>query len=399
MRKLLIVLFLIVFSMSHAQDRADGTFVVHIMNTDAVDLKCDVYPGEVKISEIQDIMNNNRYVMSVAHTKFGTIVVHKKNVDSVQQLYAVIPSWDLEKECKERKKEGYILDYYNDEKNYAIFRKDTKVTQQVFLGSIDQKKLKKQNAKGLYATLYCSYATVAQDGRDDIQEQKYASYIGLGEFLKGFKVMAADSWVVGSVTKSYNKHSNLTFYRVIYDKLRKEYDGREALAALDTKEELIDFLGKHIESGYNINRIWCGWENRDYEADEARAAAYDGNIFNILTGLTNSISGLTGKGNGQSSTNASNNETSTQNSGGNNSKSKAGNGKCKRCQGSGKCSPVSGSGRHNACYGSGLCGYCNGTGWVKAGSSEAKCSACNGKGKCKTCNGTGKCPLCHGTGH
>lgn len=403
MRKLLIFLFLSVFCMAYAQEEhTDGTFVTHLMNTDAEDLKCDIRQGNINVSDIQELMDNGRYVISVTHTKFGTIIVHKKNTDSIEQCFAIFPVWKLKKESKNRQKEGFVLDYYNDEQGYTIFKKDPKITEQKFFGSMDNKKLKKLNKKGFYVFMASFSKYYAQNGHDDIVEQYIDYYSNSKKMFAGFKDMTADSWIVGSITKYYNRYGKYTSYGVIYDKPKNKYDGMEAIACSDTQEDLTEFLKPRVKEGYNIDRIWCGWENRDYAAEDARIAAYDSenNVFDILTGLTTSVINLATGNVGTTSVPSSGSGTTTSSGNtGNSSSGKTVAGKCKRCGGSGKCSPTSGGGRKNACHGSGLCGYCNGTGWIKAGASETKCNACNGKGKCKTCNGTGKCPVCHGTGH
>ena len=404
MRKLFIFLFLSVFCMAYAQEEhIDGTFVAHMMNTDAEDLKCDIRQGNITESDIQELMDNGRYVLSVTHTKFGTIILHKKNTDSVEQCFAKIPAWNLKKESKKWQKKGFVLDYYNDEQEYAVLKKDPKITEQKFFGSMNNKKLKKLNKKGFYV-FAASFATYyAQNGHDDIVEQNMVYCRDNKKMYDDFKKMAADSWVVGSVSKFYNRFGNSTSYHVIYNKMRNGYDGMQAISCSDTKEDLAEFLKPRVKEGYNISRIWCGWENRDYAALDARvAAAYDDeyNVFDILTGLTTSVVNLATGNVGTTSVPSSGGEATTSSgSTANGSSGKTTAGKCRRCGGSGKCSPTSGGGRKNACHGSGLCGYCNGTGWIKAGASETKCNACNGKGKCKTCNGTGKCPVCHGTGH
>lgn len=403
MRKLLIFIFLSVFCMTYAQEEhTDGTFVTHLMNTDAEDLKCDIRQGNINVSDIQELMDNGRYVISVTYTKFGTIIVHKKNTDSIEQCFAIIPIWELKKESKKKLKEGFVLDYYNDEQKYTIFKKDPKITEQKFFGSMDNKKLKKLNEKGFCVFMASFSEYYAQNGHDDIVEQNIVYHRNDQKMYDDFKNMAADSWVVGCVTKHYNRVGKSTSYLVIYNKMRNGYDGMEAIACSDTQEDLTEFLKPRVKEGYNIDRIWCGWENRDYAAEDARIAAYDSenNVFDILTGLTTSVINLATGNVGTTSVPSSGSGTTTSSGNtGNSSSGKTVAGKCKRCGGSGKCSPVSGGGRKNACHGSGLCGYCNGTGWIKAGASETKCNACNGKGKCKTCNGTGKCPVCHGTGH
>ncbi|MDE5989484.1 MAG: hypothetical protein K2H17_08805 [Duncaniella sp.] len=378
-----------------ADERNDGSFVIHMTDKKIDDLKCDIYSTEPNEADIQSLFEQNRYVTSIVHSKFGTIVTHKNNTDGIRQFFAIIAPWDLKKESKKKLKEGFTLSYYNNLRHYALYDFRTNISKQEFFEKLDQKKLAKKNKDGLYVTTYASYAAYAQNGHNDVTEQKYATYMGYSELIKGFKKMAAESWVVGSVSKSYNKYGDWTYYYVIYDKYRDGLGARQSLGALDTEKELSDYLAQRLKDGYTINRIYCGWENRDYAAEEARANAANYNVFDILSGIMNSVSGITGTGSTQASGTTDSNISTSKRSASN---TKASNHKCRQCNGSGTCSPVSGSGRKNACHGSGLCGYCNGTGWNKAGSSEAKCSACNGTGKCKKCKGSGKCPACHGSG-
>lgn len=395
MKKYLVLILLLCCVSVMAEERNDGSFVVHMTDNKVDDLKCDIYPAEPKAADIQALFDRGRYVVSIVHSKFGTMVTHKRNTEGIQQSFAVITPWDLKKESKKRLKEGFSLSYYNYLRHYAIYDFRTGISKQEFFEDLDQKKLAKKNKDGLYVTTYASFAAYAQNGHDDVVEQKYDSYTGYADLIEGFKKMAAESWVVGSVSKSYNKYGDRTHYYVIYDKYRDGKGVRQSLGALDTKKELTDYLAQRLKDGYSINRIYCGWANRDYAAEEASANAANDNVFDILSGLMNSVSGLTGKGSSQVSGNTGRDMPVSE---GGRSKAKGSNHRCRQCNGSGTCSPTSGSGRKNACHGSGLCGYCNGTGWNKAGGSEAKCTACNGTGKCKKCKGTGKCPACHGSG-
>lgn len=395
MKKYLVLILLLCCVSVMAEERNDGSFVVHMTDNKVDDLKCDIYPTEPNEADIQSLFEQNRYVTSIVHTKFGTMVTHKNNTEGIRQFFAIIAPWDLKKESKKKLKEGFTLSYYNNLRHYALYDFRTNISKQEFFEDLDQKKLAKKNKDGLYVTTYAPYDAYAQNGHENVAEQRYASYTGYGELIKGFKEMAAESWVVGSVSKSYNKYGDRTYYYVIYDKYSDGKGIRQYLGALDTEKELSDHLAQRLKDGYTINRIYCGWENRDYAAEEARANAANYNVFDILSGIMNSVSGMTGTGSTQAlGTTDSNISTSK----GSRSKAKGSNHRCRQCNGSGTCSPTSGSGRKNACHGSGLCGYCNGTGWNKAGGSEAKCTACNGTGKCKKCKGTGKCPACHGSG-
>lgn len=404
MKKLLLTIIVALTSMiTSAQEKEynDGFFVAYLTDTNDKDVKCDVYPSEVSEQDIQNLMDGGRYITSVIYTKSGGIVLHRANTDNIKQIYTICSSWNLKKLCKQKFKEGYVLNYYNSQRKYAIFNHNPKAKVMKFISTVnfDQKKLDKLNQKGMFVTIINSYTYIAYDGQDNIKKQIYEHTTNHGDNIVDKFGRAPKTNFISSVTTSYNKYGNTTYYKYINNVYKDGRQSEQSIGNFENVDNFIKYLKGKVTSRYNLVGLWGGWENRDYKADEARAAAADDmNIFDILSGLTNSISGLTGHGNGNAST------YNTPESGGTGSTynqsagSKSGTGKCRRCNGSGKCSPTSGGGRKNACHGSGLCGYCSGTGWIKAGGSEAKCTACNGKGKCKTCGGTGKCPVCHGSG-
>lgn len=405
--KNLIVFLLLTASMTvSAQERNDATMVVSMEETTAKDLKCDVYPQPITVEDIQQLMDRGRYVISVTTTKFGTVVVHKQNTENVKQMFATSAYYyDVEKECKKMYRQGYILKYYNEERKYAIYEKNPQMDVQVYQklasgGKKDMKNLEKLNAKGLYVTLTSFIHGVAHDGLDNIADQILKTFVGEEQLLDSVNDRIANGWIVGSVAKSYNKYGNKSWYKVVFNKpVKKGRKRPQKIGVVNTQEELKAFLYKNKANGYSIGQTWCGWENRDYVAEEERANAYNSNVFEILSGLTNSVSSIVDKGNKSALGSSVEDIYGTTGSSSVGNKTKADTNRCRRCQGTGKCSPVSASGRKNACFGSKLCGYCSGTGWIKAGASEAKCTACNGTGKCKTCGGTGKCYLCHGRGH
>ncbi|MBQ8773543.1 MAG: hypothetical protein IJZ17_03605, partial [Muribaculaceae bacterium] len=252
--------------------------------------------------------------------------------------------------------------------------------------------------KGLYVKLGCKTEAIAHDALNGIIAQERKFYIHPQHFIDEFKEMAAAGYILGSLETSYNKYDNRTYFTVIYDKPQQQYSGKQLIGIFETKDEFIAFLNENVTDKCNITGLWGGWENRDYAAEAARAAAASNeSALDVLLGLGNSIMQLTNGGQPSEvdHDNVNNNgHTETVNS----SKTKTNVGKCRHCAGSGTCSATSSAGRKNACNGSGLCGHCSGTGWIKAGGSEAKCTACNGTGKCKSCKGTGKCSHCHGTG-
>lgn len=400
MRKLFLFLFIaMALVRTSAQENEynydDGFFVAFLSETNDEDIKCDIYPSEISEKDVQKLIDNGRYITSVVYTKNGGMILHKKNTEGVKQIY-LQEKYDIEKICKQQFKKGYVLNYYNAERGYAIFNHNTKAKNMKIISYLNQKKLNKLNEKRMFAKYIRFGFCIAYDGQDEIKEQVCAYANSNDDLLEKFR-KSPKTHFVSSVAKIFSKNLNKTSYEFISDIYK---DGRECeqnLGRFESVERFTKYIKENISAKKNLVGLWCGWENYDYKAEEARIAAADNmNIFDILGGLTNSISGLTGHNNNSTTESSPMTETSTGTSRGS-TRTKT-TGKCRRCQGSGKCSPTSGSDRKSACHGSGLCGYCNGTGWNKAGASEAKCTACNGKGKCKTCGGTGKCPVCHGSG-
>lgn len=400
MKKLLLTIIVALSSvMAGAQEKEynDGYFVAYLAETTDKDVKCDVYPKEVTEQDVQKLIDSGRYIESVIYTKDGGMILHKENTSGTKQVYATCKIFELEKLCKLKLKEGYVLNFYNDKRNYAVFDFNGKAKNMKMLqGNINQSKITKLNQKGMFAKLLSYSSAIAYDGLDNIKSQVLDYAITNDMLFEKFKKQPK-SYIISSVVTSFNKYNNETSYRFLSNIYKDNRECNQQIVRSERKADFADFIKDKIMPNYNLVGLWAGWEDLDYKAQEARIAAADNtNIFDILGGLLNSVSGLTGKGN---SSDGSSTETGGGGFGGSSSSGgRSVNGKCRRCNGSGKCSPMSGGGRKNACNGSGLCGYCNGTGWNKAGASESRCTACNGKGKCKTCGGTGKCPVCHGSG-
>lgn len=400
MKKLLILAMLLTVSITTVSaqtngERHDGIFLVYLENSEEKDQRCDILNHVPTKKEIDSLFINGRYVQSICNTKFGTIIVHKENTENIRQLFEIC-KYDLKQNAKAKFKEGYVLDYIDRSNGYVLYRKDNQITEQEYREKTykleKQNKMDALNNKGMYVALLGSFYHYEQNLKE-IKQQKYKYYSHQG-LIDDFPKMKG--WHVGSVDISYNKYGDSNSFDVIFNKDTCDANFQRRLCICETKEELVEYLNEDLSQGFYIKKIWSGFENRNYKWEEESVNNYNGNIFDILTELKNSVSTLV---NGNSSSNNSGAySTGNEYSGSTNTGNVKARGKCKRCNGSGKCSPTSGSGRKNACHGSGLCGYCSGTGWIKAGSSEAKCTACNGKGKCKTCGGTGKCSLCKGTG-
>ena len=76
-----------------AQAQNEGTMIVRMMETDAEDLKCEIHPlpnnyreGEEFRKKIDKLIDNCRYIQSITPTKFGFVIVHKLNTNSIKQI-------------------------------------------------------------------------------------------------------------------------------------------------------------------------------------------------------------------------------------------------------------------------------------------------------------------------
>lgn len=398
------------FLLSYSQDKADGYFVVYLMDANSEDLKCEVFPNPTSNDDIQNLMNNGRYVISAVNTKFGVMVLHRKSKQIESQRYVCCKVGDEKKYTKKLLKEGYIVQsasgfrdnhpdflYTNTPTRHIIFNNNCSqsVTKQKIYGwwNVNQKKITNVNKKGLYIKTFLN-DYIGQD-RNDVDYQIFKSYDKKEDFYSDFDSLSREGFLVGSVYTSYNSYGDYTYYKVFFDKPKNEYKGKQHLIICEDEIELESLLAPLLDEGCEIACIWGGWEDEDYDWWDSHQSN-ENNIFDILSGITSTAIQLANKSG--TSNGINNNHSTTERSTSEKHKSDVTN-SCKSCSGTGTCSIKNGTARKAACHGSGLCGFCNGTGWIAAGSSKAICKACDGKGKCKTCHGSGKCPDCNGKGH
>lgn len=423
MRKIIFILICLLGSFV-AQAQNEGTMIVRMMETDAEDLKCEIYPlpnhwreaRNIK-EKIQELMNNGRYIQSITPTKFGFVVVHKLNKNSIDQIMGYF----YDTKAKDLFKQGYSFKFESKTFDYptisiAIYEKNPKITIQKTIKwdrtneKKSNKKLSKMNAKGLYVK-FSNFEAIVQNGHDDIVEQCYKYVEGEQNFIDIVEKKKNEGWMLGSVNTylGLNYYFDRTYndYYVIFDKPRDGNMKRECVATINTQESLVDFLQQKVAPGYNIDMTWGGWNGKTKETLRTEKEQWlanhsnDMNIIDVLSGLVGKVTEIVdySKGGTGSVGSADTNESGGNSYSSSSSSTSSSSGKkCQTCNGTGNCSPKSASGRKNACSGSGLCGYCSGTGWIKAGGGEAACKACNGTKKCKTCKGSGKCPSCGGSG-
>lgn len=426
MKKAFFILFISLFAsfVAKAQDD-ETTMVVRMMETDAEDLKCEIYPlpydwreSEEFKTKIQELMNDGRYIQSVSPTKFGIVVVHKLNTNSINQIM----DYFFDEKVKKLFKQGYSFKFSSRQfhpevggpLSIDIFEKNPKVTIQkkVKWDYTNEKKankiLSKMNAKGLYVKLSKYFdEAIVQNGHDDIVEQcyEYVDSYKEEDLMEIIEKKENEGWILGSVLKDYKVNEyNWIFrrYCVIFDKPRDGNLKRECIATINTQESLVDFLQQRVAPGYNIDMTWGGWNGKTKEMLRAESTQRlassnnDMNIIDVLSGLVGKVTEIVDYSKG--------NTTGTGfNTGGNvdspsSSSGSSGGRKCHSCNGSGKCYSDSPSADKYFCHGSKTCKYCNGKGTLQKLGQTIVCSSCKGDGKCKWCKGTGLCRNCKGKG-
>ena len=415
------LLFLFVLSLNLAyvfsQNENRFLFVARMMETDAIDLKCDIVPypeGNYDGSatwknyqnSISNLINNNRYVISFVRTKFGLLILHKQNTKSIKQIHYSF-TYTPDKTIDKMMKKGFCVGYYNmDSPGKVLFEKNPNVTKQEFVSKSwsdekTNKLIKKMNSKGMYCVAITNITTklLFQNGHDNIKEQIFAT-IPLSNFLNDVVQKVNEGWIVRHVYKDAERAS------IIYEKPKDGDTKRQTIGLIRDADYFSQFLEDRVAAGYNLDMIWGGIYTDMSDITYDNVVATNTNettttsIWDILGGLTTTVTGIiagpnnvnTGTGfNTMPQTNSNDNSNSVNNQ-------SSGSGRCSLCNGTGKCTPRSYSARKETCNGSGLCGYCNGAGWIWAGNARSVCTACDGSKKCKTCKGSGKCQQCHGTG-
>lgn len=299
MRTYILLFFLFVFTFSlNAQERKDGYVVVNLSKSETEDLKCEVIQGFTD-GDIKPLMDDGRYIVAVTPTKFGCLVLHRKNTNSIKQVFDYVPAYNLKKKLKEMFNKGYSLSYYNDQRTFAVFDKNPKITIQEFVKDINDKKIEKYNTKGLYVKVINYNDAVVQDGHNPIGGviiQTYKYFIGSKseiEMLKDFIEYSKRGWKVGSVTSSYNQYGDWNAYNIIYDKNSIEDNSiKELLGIINTQDEMTKFISEYNNRGYSLLKTWCGWEAKAYNAISSYSEENSSSFLDILGGIVDSASKL-----------------------------------------------------------------------------------------------------------
>lgn len=254
---------------------------------------------------LDSLKNNGRYVISITTTKFGTFIIHEDNTKKIEQMFMKIPGYAIKKECEKHFKKGWALQYYNAERDYAIFYKNPLITKQTFVKLETWKKnfsskMQKWNSQGLYllVTGYCD--GVLQNGRtDSLSQQAFtiSCYENDDKLVNKISSMAAEGWFVSSMGKYYSKYGNSDTFTVVFDS--GQANKSKQVAIIEFKEEM-DSVVSVLNDGYKIEKMFCGWENRNFQKEKEMADSYKADWLGILGGIVSSVSSLAG-GNSSSS--------------------------------------------------------------------------------------------------
>jgi len=282
-----------------AQGSREGFVVVNLSKSENQDIKCDKTIMTLPNYQIDDLIKEGRYVIATVYTKFGCLIVHKPNTESIPQVFKYVPAFDLKKTLKDMFNDGYSLKYYNPQRNYAIFDKNPKITIQKYETSIGKKKMEDFNSKGLYVMLLNQDNAVVQNGhtgKGGVVMQKFKEFYGNNaeiEMLTDYLEYEKKGWRVGSVSSSYFNHSDYNSYCIIYDKYSNEDDSpKEYLGIIDTQDELAKFITDYNASGYKLANIWCGFKDNSGEKGKRYSSTESSGLFDILGGIVNGVSKL-----------------------------------------------------------------------------------------------------------
>jgi hypothetical protein len=246
---------------SYAQDKKAEPFVVYTMNTDTEDIRYDVYRDySDAASVVNGLINDGRYVKSIANTEFGLIVLHCANTANVEQKYATVELADLKSVANKFFKEGYAVDYYNKNGGYALFKKDSEITKQsVLLCNISQSQLNKLNKQGLFIMVDNYSSVVVQNGQHNVEQQVIGRFPSMYRLVcDSFSSKALDGWIVGAVGDQYDTKDDSYSYSVVYNKVNPLYKGRQEMIDFVTEERLTTNLARKLRGNYCICNIWGG---------------------------------------------------------------------------------------------------------------------------------------------
>lgn len=92
-----------------AQGSREGFVVVNLSKSENQDIKCDKTIMALPNYQIDDLIKEGRYVIATVYTKFGCLIVHKPNTESIPQVFKYVPAFDLKKTLKDMFNDGYSL--------------------------------------------------------------------------------------------------------------------------------------------------------------------------------------------------------------------------------------------------------------------------------------------------
>lgn len=264
MKNLLFVVFAFLCIISNAQEnKKKGTFVVYVMNTDDADIRYDVYRDCHNGTQIKPIVNdlikNGRFIKSIVNTKFGVIVLHESNASNIEQIYVDVELNKLKAECNRCFKSGYVVDYYNKNGGYALFRKDPKITKQSVLNCVKQSQLDKLNEKGMFVVVDNYSSVVVQNGHSNIEKQVICKHPSMYWLLcNGFYAKCADGWTVGSVADEYDSEKDSYQYSVVYNKVIPLCRKNQDMVDILTEDKLTEYLNKKGKASCVAVSFWGG---------------------------------------------------------------------------------------------------------------------------------------------
>jgi hypothetical protein len=245
---------------SYAQDKKAEPFVVYTMNTDTEDIRYDVYRDCYDAaSVVNGLINDGRYVKSIANTEFGLMVLHCASTANVEQKYATVELSDLKEVAGRFFKEGFAVDYYNKNGGYALFKKDSEITKQSVLCNISQSQLNKLNKQGLFIVVDNYSSVIVQNGQHNIEQQVIGRFPSMYRLVcDSFSSKALDGWTIGALGNQYDSKNDSYTYSVVYNKVNPLFKGRQEILDFVTEERLNTYLARKLRGNYYIGNIWGG---------------------------------------------------------------------------------------------------------------------------------------------
>jgi hypothetical protein len=152
-----------------------------------------------------------------------------------------------------------VVDYYNKNGGYALFKKDSEITKQSVLSSVNQSQLNRLNKQGLFIVVDNYNSVVVQNGQQNIEQQVIGSYPSMYRLVcDSFSSKALDGWTVGALSDNYDSKNDSYSYSVIYNKVNPLFKGRQEMLDFVTEERLTTYLARKLRGNYYICNIWGG---------------------------------------------------------------------------------------------------------------------------------------------